>query len=378
MFNSTVLREFFMSLLGWRAHFDTEAITIDADLLNSDSGEYFQDFNPALRLDFIQSILSDKQEINEYLREKMQSAITGMFNDLITKRQVSKYGKTLLEQSTLLNRYAWSGDRIVNLGRFVGFQIQLRDVSGLQAIINEIGIQLDGEDEIPLFLFHSSQLEPLEVFTMTTLSTSQAWRKVDLALNSMDPGLFSGGVFVLGYYQDDLATQAINYSNFNWSVGECGTCGTNYHNIWKSIRNHYFVYPIYVAAGDFEFGEMFDLKKAQFSNDTSWGMNLRLSVHCDLTDFFVRNRLAFKSLLGLKTAWLILGDMKVSQETNHVQENLRDIAIREIEADRDTKSFAIARQYNDELAAVSFNISGINSRCLGCEDSNYQPTIGVV
>lgn len=367
-----------MSLLGWRVHFDTDAVNLDEDLLESDSGEYFQDFNPALRLDYIQSILSQGQDINDYLREKMGAAITGMFNDVLTKRQVSKYGKTLLEQSTLLNRYAWSGDRIVNLGRFVGFQIQLRDVSGLQAIINEIAIQLDGEDEIPLFLFHSSQREPLEVITMTTLSTSQAWRKVDIALNSMEPALFSGGVFVLGYYQDDLATQAINYSNFNWSVGECGNCGTNYHDIWKSIRNHYFVYPIYVAAGDFEFGEMFDLKKAQFSNDTSWGLNLRVSVHCDLTDFFVRNRLAFKNLLGLKTAWLILGDMKVSQETNHVQESLRDIAIREVEADRDTKAFAIARQYNDELAAVTFNISGINSRCLGCEDANYQPTIGVV
>jgi hypothetical protein len=55
-----------------------------------------------------------------------------------------------LEQSVLLNRYGWANDKITNQNRFVGFQIRTRSLTGLQTLINEIGLQFSGAESFDL------------------------------------------------------------------------------------------------------------------------------------------------------------------------------------------------------------------------------------
>lgn len=378
MFNIVKLKPAYENLLGFRQHFDTYEIDIPADLTTSETGEYYQDKHPALRLDYIQTTISSKQTLADYLREKKASAIAGIFNDILQYRQVSNYGKTLLEQAQLLNRHSWVGDKIVNQRRFVGLQIKVKDSTGLKVLINEIGIQLDIAQDITLYLFHSSKSEPIKTITITTTANGWDWLLANEELSALEPELFYGGVFVLGYYQDDLVGQAVNYSNFNWDKGECQGCNNGYYNKWQSVRNHFHVYPLYVPYGEYAVGEMFDLRKAIYCNDSSWGLNLKFTVKCDLTDFFIQNKFAFKNLLSLKLAHLVLNDMKYSQETNFVEENLKSMVIRDIEGDKETNHLNISQQYNRELKAVSFNISAINNRCLDRELEVYAPIIGQV
>ncbi|ALN97191.1 hypothetical protein LIT13_06725 [Flavobacterium psychrophilum] len=378
MFKSTILVPAYKNLIGWREHFNPSEISIDAALQITESGEYFQDKHPALRLDYIQTTLSKNQDLNVYLAEKIEVATNGIFNDIIQYRQVANYGKTLLEQAQLLNRHSWAGDKIVNQNRFVGFQIHVKALTGLQTIINEIGLQLDAAQTLKLYLFHSQKEDAIDTFELTTTDTSWKWKKIDFELNSIAPELFHGGVFVLGYYQEDLTASAINYSNFNWDKGECGSCNNNFYSVWKSIRDHFHVYPIYVPQMNFTKEKMFDLEKANYCNDTSWGLNLKFTVRCDLTNFFLQNKFAFKNLLSLKVAHLILNDMKFSQETNYVEENLKNMVIRDLEGDKETNALNISQLYNRELKAVNFNISEINNRCLGCEADTFQPNIGYV
>jgi hypothetical protein len=380
-----------MTLLGWQPFFDG-SITINTDLQKSDTGEYYQEKHPALRLDYIKATLSAGMDINAYLTQKMQSGINGMLNDVLQYRKVAKYGKTLLEQAQLLNRLSWKGDRIMNQGRFVGFQISVRDVTALQLVINEVGLQLSGSDTVKLYLFHSQVEDPLMTMDITTTDTSTKWMvpttpapvegdppiPAEWNLNAISPEKYHGGVFILGYYQDDLSTQAINYPDFNWTAGECGGCNNSYYGVWTSIRQHFFVFPLYVPAGNFTVGKMFDLEKASFSNTESWGLNLKFSVRCDLTDFFNQNRFVFKNLLAYKVAHLILNDMKFTQETSYIEENLKHMIIRDLEGDKETNALNISQQYQRELKAVSFDMSGINNRCLDCEDTTFVPTIGVM
>jgi hypothetical protein len=70
--------------------------------------------------------------------------------------------------------------------------------------------------------------------------------------------------------------------------------------------------------------------------------------------------------------------MKFSQQINAIEENIKMMIIRDLEGDIETKLTNIPSQYNKELKAVSFNISGINAKCLGCEDQNTSPSYGVV
>lgn len=380
MFDSVKIYNQYKNLLGFKQHFDESEIQIDNDLTISESGEFFQEKHPALRLDYIQSTLPANHLLDDYLTDKVRFSINGIMNDIIQYRQVSKYGKTLLEQSTLLNRKSYQSDKIVNQKRFVFLQIKVLDAMALATVINEIGLQLDGAQTLNLYLFHSDHEDYLELFEIETINTSTAWKRIEKQLDSMSIESFTGGVFLLGYYQDDLTTQAINYTNFNWDVGECTSCGNASHYVetWKAIRKNFFIYPGYLASGNYEVGKFPDLKKAFWANNTSWGLNLKLSVRCDLTDFFISNRFAFKNLLSLKVANVILKEMRFSTETNFVTDELRNMIIREVEGDKETNYLNISQQYDRELKAVAFNIEGINGKCLGCSDSSYTPTMGAV
>jgi len=378
MFDIPKVKAAYKNLIGWRPHFDN-CITVNDSNKTSESGDYYQDKFPPLRLDYIMASLTDKQDINKYIAEKVEVATVNVFNDVLQKRQVEGYGKTLLEQVQLLNRPSFLSDKIVNQSRFVGFQIKVKDVTGLQVLIDQIGLQLDGAQEtINIYLFHSSRIEPLKVFEISTLNSAWVWKSISASLDSMDSEKFFGGVFILGYYQNDLTRMAINYSNFDWNKGECQGCGTSYYSLWKSVQNHFHIYPIYWPEGNYTVGEMPDLSLASYDNAKSWGLNLKLTVRCDLTFFFVQNRFVFKNLLGYQVALLILNDMQFSTEINSTHEQLRNMIIRTLEGDKETNALNLPQQYSRELKAVSFNISDINRVCLGCIEDTYQPVIGVV
>lgn len=379
MFKSNIVVPAYKNLLGWR-QFHDNSIQIANGLTTTETGEYYQQKHPALQLDIIQTLISPNLPLDTYLENTVTDATNEIFNDLLQYRQLKQYGKTLLETSVLLNRYGWTQDTITNQGRFVGMQIRTQDLTGLKAIIDEVGLQFSGEETFNLYLFHSSKSDPLQVVEVTTNGNANwNWKKIDWELSSFSPQQFYGGVFIVGYYQDEITSNAINYTNFNWDSGVCGGCNDPHISVWRSIRKNFHVYPLYVPAGSFgEVGKMFDLEKAIYSNNQSFGMNFKFTVQCDLTNFFVQNKFVFKNLLALKVVHKILNDMKFSQQINAIEENIKMMIIRDLEGDIETKLTNIPSQYNKELKAVSFNISGINAKCLGCEDQNTSPSYGVV
>jgi hypothetical protein len=378
MFKSTKVVPAYKNLMGWRQYQDT-SIVLPAELLLTDSGEYYQQKHPALQLDIIQSLIPSNIKLEDYLANTVTDASNEIFNDLLQYRQLNEYGKTLLEQSVLLNRHGWINDTITNQNRFVGLQIRTRSLIGLQTVINEIGLQFSGAESFDLYLFHSSKSEPLDTFAVTTTGNGTFnWIKKDLELSAFESQEYTGGVFILGYYQDEIASNAINYTSFDWNKGVCGGCNDPHLSVWRSIQKNFHIYPIYVPAGSFEKGTMFDIQKAMFVNDQSFGLNLKLTVRCDLSDFFVQNKFVFKNLLALKVVHRILNDMKFSQQINAVEENIKMMVIRDLEGDIDTKLTNIPSQYQRELKSVAFNMSGINSKCLGCSDENFAPSYGVM
>jgi len=378
MFNASKIYPVYKNLIGWRQHFDN-TIQIGSPLTVTDSGEYYQQKHSALSLDVIQTLIPATYDLEEYLENTVKDSINEIFNDLIQYRHLNEYGKTLLEQSVLLNRYGWTQDTITNQGRFVGFKINVRDVTGLKAVINQIGFQFVGTESFDLYLFHTSKKDPIETLSITlTGGGNWEWKESNFELSAFSHLEFNGGAFIVGYYQDDITSNAINYTNFNWDIGVCGGCNDNHSGVWKSIRNNFFIYPMYVPAGSFVPGEMFDLQKAIFTNNESFGLNYKFSVVCDLTDFFIQNKMVFKNLLGIKVVHKVLEMMKFSQQINSIEENIKMMIIRDLEGDIDTKLKNIPTRYDNELKAVSFNISGINEKCLGCKDENVSPRIGNV
>lgn len=373
MFDSKIVVPEYQGLIGWRQHHNINDIEIDVSLVASETGEFYQGESGAVTIANIQSAIPRDLPLDDYLKNVVDESVVEMFNDLLTKRQLKKYGKTLLENAILLNKYGWVNDGIVNQNRFVGFQIGVRTMEGLKLIIQQIGFQFVGASEFDLYLYHSSQVDPLEQITITATGGGKwDWKDAQFNLSTFNSGEYHGGVFILGYYQEDLVSQAINYSNFDWQRGECGSCNNNkkYSDAWKSIKNYYNVFPVYVPQGNFVKGQMFDMDKMEFDQRTSWGMNLRLSTICDLTDFFINNKFVFKNLLKLKVTNKVLEMMRYSQETNYIEENLKDMILLDLIGDKASKGITIPMRYQNELKSVQFNIENINSECLSCESKN--------
>jgi hypothetical protein len=379
MFKAEKVVPAYANLIGWRQYQDTSSIELPPELTDTETGEYYQQKHPALQLDIIKTLIPSDIELEDYLRNVVTDATNEMFNDLLQYRQVNEFGRTLLEQSLLLNKYGWKSDLITNQGRFVGMQIRTKDVTGLTTVINEIGLQFLGAESFKLYLFHSSKSEALKEIEVTTDGNANwTWKKEDIELSSFESENRHGGVFILGYYQDDLSSNAINYSNFNWNNGFCGGCGDSHLATWKSINKNFQLYPIYVPAGSFTVGEMFDMNDAIYDNSQSFGLNFKFTVRCDLTDFFIQNKFVFKNLLAWKVVYRILNDMKFSQQINAVEENVKMMIIRDLEGDVETKMMNVPSQYHKELKSVAFNISSINTKCLDCSQSNKAPIFGVV
>lgn len=378
MFNSENVLLCYKNLIGWKQHHDTDEVDVSEENQQTESGEYFQQKHAAMRLDYIQSLIPRNYDLNKYLKDVVEESTNEMFNDLIQYRQVKDYGKTLLENGILLNRQGFSKDRIVNQSRFVGYQVRMFTSEGLKMLVKQIGFQFAESTNFDLYIYHTSQSEPIKTITVE-LDTAFGWQWKDQEIEfSSWNKKFHEGMFFIGYYQDDIGTQAINCSNFNFDKGECGSCNSRNASSWRNVSKYFHIYPIYVPNGSFEKGKMFDVNEVFYVATKCWGLNLNLSVVCDLTDFFCDNKFAFKNLLAWKVVHKVMNMMKFSDQINYVEENLKMMIIRDLEGDKETNFVNIPQEYQKELKAVDYNISKINQHCLGCNHKERGPKYGVV
>lgn len=366
MVQSDKTKECFKNLLGWKEHFNSE-ISIEPNLSISETGEYFQDFHPALALNIISQTLEKGRDLSQYLAEKVEVATTQLLNDIESKRQAEGL-KDLLASETILNKYGWANDTIFNENRFVGFMFEPKESVGLTILLQGIALQLTTAQTLPLYLYHSSQIEALKIFNFDiTTPISWNWLNEVITLHSKNENI-QGGTFYIGYYQNDLIGSAINYTDFDWNVGHCGTCdGGVMRNVWNRIKKYSDFMPFYVPNANLTQDRfMFDPKAVMIDPLKSWGMNFKVAVTCDLTDFFCANRKNLKNALGLKVAYLVLQDIKFSQQFNYINEDIKNLIIRDLEGDKDTYNFGIASKLKKEIDDVFLNTSKISKFCLPC------------
>lgn len=380
MIKIDVITPEYQNLIGWKQHYDTTDIELPAELLLSETGEFFQQTHAALALDNIQATLPPNYELADYLKETVKDSVNEMLNDVIQYRKMKRYGKSILDKITLLNRYGWVNDLIVNQNRFVGFMIKPKGVTGLSTLIEEIGVQLSADQTLPMYLYHTSKEDPIEQFDLTANGTSWDWTVKRIELQGFQREHHHGGAFVIGYYQEDLVGQAVNYSNFDFEDGECGTCRNTrqYYQEWQDVKSHFHIMPMYVPNGSYLKGKMFNMEDSMFSRKESFGLNFKFTVKCDLTDFFVEEKLEFRNLLKIKVAFKIMEMMKFSQQINQIEENLKMMIIRDLEGDVDSKLTNMPTRYNRALKAVAFDMSGLNTICLPCEDKARRTRYGVI
>jgi len=372
MFDNRVVAEL-KTVLGWKDFWDLSQIpTLGSPLNDTDTGEYYQDFSGALRLDYISSLLAHNRPLATYLDTVETESITQVLNSIEETKKIGNFGKDLASSEVVFN-VGRKTATLTNESRFCGVMFEVKDSVGIRATINRIGLYLTAAvTNLDLYLFHSSQEQVVEQFTFTsTTANSFSWNTISRALD-WDDGTITGGTWYLGYYQDDLGTQssaAVQYTAMNWLHGYCSQCGQKANDIaYKSIRNRVEMTGFYVQSANLPVSktEMFDPSVAIITNSNNWGFNFHISVTCNLTQFWIDNKRTLKTAIGVKVAMKVLEMMKFSSQMNNVEESVKIMIIRDLEGTADTGQKPMWLRLKIAINALNFDEGNINKDCLPC------------
>lgn len=324
---------------------------------------------------------------SDFIRQKTIEGITTAVQNFIQQKQLNKETKSLMERRTLFDGAARLKATITNRHKLVGFEIVPVRSMGVTTKIEKIGLQMVGAvGEIKLYIFHSSQYAPKQVVTLNFTNTNGGFQwftpSTPIYLPYIADGNDSGGAWFICYSQDDLpfGMEALNVSK-DWSKEPCQTCLGGSIESWHEITKYMQVSPFTTEIPD-DFSNdprMFDIGDLGYTNTMNYGLNLEVSVACDLTDFIISQRDMFATIIQKQVAASMLRTMAMNPDVriNRNQVNLtRDELLYEIDGAPQSRPTGLAYELAQAYKALDFDTKGLDRICLKC--NNHGVRYGVV
>lgn len=412
-----------LHLVGWKQSYDLSDIMLSSNLTQTESGMYFQQIHPLLTLDNLRSIAPDFQNYNwqvydvnkayksgevvriddslykaiqdvpvetdildseywaetnpfsEWLEEKTKASIVKLVNKFINMKLADKATKSLIENKILFDGTGRLTNKIENRNKLVGFEIDTVRSKGVTVKIDKIGLQMTEPGSYTLYIFHSSNPEPIYTLTFEkTKANSLEWFKPkdDILLPYESTNTDAGGSWYLVYKQSELPenAQAI-YKDRDWSTGPCKACSRSEFLAYQAWSRYIEVHPFYISEG-----EEFDPEIMNFTYDKNYGINLEVSAYCDLTDFIIKQRAMFQDVLSKQVAIDFLREFAYNPNvrTNRHSINASKLDIL-VELDGDSNSMrqsGLSYELDIALKALSISTQGLDRVCLPCVNNGIK------
>lgn len=369
------LQQSLASLVGWRNEPD---YTLSETLQNSESGLYYQSAHPLLTLANISSMLADNATLEDYLQIAVSDAIAEMATKIVSGNTISGASKQLLEHKTLFDAIGRINNRIPTRRQLVGYEIQPLKGEGITTLIHRIGTQfIGGNGQLTIYLFHSSQQQPLKTLqiTLSDAQKSYVWHNLTDAWQMPYNGenTATGGAWYIVYDQQALptGTEAINISK-DWSKEPCGGCNVGSIETWRALTKYLRISPFCVTVDEdwSTTPTLFDISDIIYTPTMCYGINLELSIGCDPTNFLIKQRHLLATTLQLQVATNILRRIAynpdVTVNRNQLNAQRADI-ISELDGNTLTRSAGLSNTLKKAYEAISIDISGLDSTCLACK-----------
>lgn len=412
-----------LHLVGWKQSYDLSDIMLSSNLTQTESGMYFQQIHPLLTLDNLRSIAPDFQNFNwqvhdankayksgevvrvddslykaiqdvpaetdildseywtetnpfsEWLEEKTKASIVKLVNKFINMKLADKATKSLIENKILFDGTGRLTNKIENRNRLVGFEIDAVRSKGVTVKIDKIGLQMTKPGSYTIYIFHSSNPEPIYTLTFEkTKANSLEWFKPkdDILLPYESANTDAGGSWYLVYKQSELPenAQAI-YKDRDWSTGPCKACSRSEFLAYQAWSRYIEVHPFYISED-----EEFDPEMMNFTYDKNYGINLEVSAYCDLTDFIIKQRAMFQDVLSKQVAIDFLREFAYNPNvrTNRHSINASKLDIL-VELDGDSNSMrqsGLSYELDIALKALSISTQGLDRVCLPCVNNGIK------
>lgn len=430
MVRANDIQDKLLHLIGWEQNYDTSDLKISDALTVSESGLYFQQIHPLLTLQNMACIAPDFKNMTfeEYNTEKpyskgnvvkydeklykaLQKALnkqpdieseywveTNPFSEWLeskTKASIQKAiarycnekiaqgtYKTLCENKTLFDGTGRLVDVVKNRKNLVGFEIVPVRAKGVTTKINKIGLQFTEPGEYTLYLMHSSMDAPVKVIKLSKIrKNSIEWFSLnDVYLPYQSEDNDAGGSWYLCYFQSELpeGSQAIRKDK-DWSKEPCGSCSRKELLAWMAWSKYIEVHPFYVNEELIEAEEephLWDAENNQYTYDNNYGLNLEITVNCDITDFIIEQRMLFQDIIAKQVAVDMLREFayNANVRTNRHSINASRLDILyEVDGDSSSmKKSGLSYQLDMAFKAIKLSAEGIDRVCLPCKNNGIK------
>lgn len=431
MVRANDIQEKLLHLIGWEQNYDTSDLKISDALTVSESGLYFQQIHPLLTLQNMSCIAPDFKNITfpEYNSEKEYSkgnvvdyqgtqykalqkaqgkqpdieseywVETNLFSEWLeskTKASIQKAivrycnektvegtNKPLCESRTLFDGTGRLVDTVKNKKNLVGFEIVPVRAKGVTTKINKICLQFTKAGEYILYLMHSSMDAPVKIIKLNKIRDNSAeWFTVDdLYLPYQSDDNDAGGSWYLCYSQSELpeGSQAIRKDK-DWSKEPCGSCSRRELLAWMAWSKYLEIHPFFVNEElvniEDESLHLWDVENNQYTYDNNYGLNLEVTVSCDITDFIIEQRMIFQDVIAKQVAVDMLREFAYNSNvrTNRHSINASRLDILyEVDGDSSSmKKSGLSYQLDMAFKAIKLSTSGIDRVCLPCRNNGIK------
>lgn len=304
--------------------------------------------------------------VSEYLRETRQESVNEVVEDVMIKKKIHEEIKEVFENVTIHKGAGRLTDKEIKEGRFVGYELTILGQDQLAAIINRIGLQFDGEEAFNLLVFHSSRHEAIATIPISITST----HVFDWVTPSEEFKLFynsdeyeTGGQFFIGYKESDITGQAI-VKKINVTDRPCTSCNRNEYTDWEKRARYLRVRTFYIPESEMINGGMWNIENTRYVSDTNWGLNLDMSMSCDLTDYLCRSKRMLSNAIKLKLEMNLLEGMVVNTRNNEISTQVKNRS-RYLKDDKENTT-NLSFEYSRTIKALNFDLTELGSVCFPC------------
>ena len=330
------------------------------------------DYHPLLQLSVLDNVRPEGVDLGDWLTNIRKNSIATTLNDLMTKKLSSHSIKTKLSDTQVFDSTARFSNIISKRGRFLGWVFRPIKSEHTYHSITRIALQLTApQASVPIYIYHSSQEEPIETRTVTiTKSNSVEWSTLDSPILMNYASHDYGGFYYIGYYEDDLneGVSAI-YKDYDLSVAPCGTCNMFNTKSYKDWSKYVSISTAYVEASDLNNNDMVSVDKVNIENISNFGLNYRIETYCDITNFLVDNKNMVAPALQVRYAIDLLRYIEMSPlRANKVSDQMKDSSFVAINGQKSENNFIKVRglihDYEDYMKGLNLDMSKLDPVCL--------------
>lgn len=426
MFRTTDIQNGLLRLIGWRQNEDELVFALDKALLATESGKVYQQAHALLTLPNIKAIAPDfgsytynqysstkayiagdkvdYQNIlyralidstgiapdtttdpptwktfdpfSEWLDTKVKDSISKAITRFIDEKLSYAASKNLVENKVLFDGAARIADVDTTSVGIAGFEIIPIRARSITVRIDRIGAQFTAPGTLNIYVYHSSKEEYYKKITIDMLATNSVqWNKpIDLFLPYLGDDTDAGGSWYICYDFAELVDTRPIIKSKDWSKAPCEGCESASAG-FKALSQYIEVYPFNAKVTRTD-DKLWDILENEYQAYNNYGLNLELSVLCDITDFVLTQKQLFSGIILLQFAVDMLKEMcynpnvRINRNALMAQRNELIFAI-----DGDTSAFrksGLSWELDKAYKGMDVDLSKIDKICLPCKNGGLK------